>query len=73
MTNATGEPDFLSAKDIASSDRLIFALDVSGTDETKRLVEHLGDSEPLAGRGQLEACVSGNLTQYLGMRHGDFQ
>ncbi len=36
--------DFLSTKDIPPEDRLIFALDVSGPDEAKQLVERLGDA-----------------------------
>jgi orotidine-5'-phosphate decarboxylase len=55
---------FLSDKDIAPSDRLIFALDVANADVAKQLVEDLGDSVSFYKLG-LELFMAGGYFELL--------
>jgi len=64
MSSDPAEANYLSTKDIPPSERLIFALDVPGTDEARRLVEHLGDSVTFYKIG-LELFMSGGYFELL--------
>ena len=57
-------PSLLSSKDIAPSERLIFALDVPTTDEARRLVKHLGDSVRFYKLG-LELSMAGGYFELV--------
>lgn len=54
----------MQPKDIASKDRLIFALDVADTASARALVEQLGDSVTFYKLG-LELCMSGGYFELL--------
>jgi orotidine-5'-phosphate decarboxylase len=60
----TGDPIFLSTKTIPPEDRLIFALDVPGVDEAKRLVETLGDAVQIYKVG-LELFAAGGYFELI--------
>lgn len=64
MNETAHDRRFLSTKDIPSSERLIFALDVPGTDEAKRLVEALGDSVSFYKLG-LELFMAGGYFELV--------
>lgn len=67
MNTKMPSKSFLSDKDIPPSERLIFALDVPGTEEAKRLVEELGDCVSFYKLG-LELFMAGGyfeLVQWL--------
>ena len=57
-------PSLLSCKDIAPSERLIFALDVPTTDEARRLVKHLGDAVHFYKLG-LELSMAGGYFELV--------
>ncbi|MBT8421882.1 MAG: orotidine-5'-phosphate decarboxylase [Gammaproteobacteria bacterium] len=54
----------MKPKDIADTDRLIFALDVPDTDSARALVEQLGDAVTFYKLG-LELCMSGGYFELL--------
>ncbi|HSG38491.1 MAG TPA: orotidine-5'-phosphate decarboxylase [Thermoanaerobaculia bacterium] len=60
----TGDPIFLSTKTIPPEDRLIFALDVPGAEEAKRLVEGLGDAVQVYKVG-LELFAAGGYFELI--------
>lgn len=60
----TGDPVFLSTKTIPPEDRLIFALDVPGPEEAKRLVETLGDAVQVYKVG-LELFAAGGYFELI--------
>lgn len=60
----TGDPFFLSTKTIPPEDRLIFALDVPGPEEAKRLVETLGDAVQVYKVG-LELFAAGGYFELI--------
>ncbi|HEV2847035.1 MAG TPA: orotidine-5'-phosphate decarboxylase [Thermoanaerobaculia bacterium] len=60
----TGDPVFLSTKTIPPEDRLIFALDVPGAEEAKRLVESLGDAVQVYKVG-LELFAAGGYFELI--------
>ncbi|MDE0166463.1 MAG: orotidine-5'-phosphate decarboxylase [Bryobacterales bacterium] len=57
-------PSLLSSKDIAPSERLIFALDVPTTDEARRLVGRLGDAVRFYKLG-LELSMAGGYFELV--------
>ena len=57
-------PSLLSSKDIAPSERLIFALDVPTTDEARRLVRRLGDAVRFYKLG-LELSMAGGYFELV--------
>jgi len=63
MTNPT--LNLLSDKDIPTKERLIFALDVPGTEYAKELVNELGDSICFYKIG-LELFMSGDYLKFIG-------
>ena len=57
-------PNKVLPKNIPNRERLIFALDVSGADEARALIERLGDSVQFYKLG-LELCMSGDYFTLL--------
>jgi len=64
-SSETKSPSLLSSKDIPSQERLIFALDVPGIEQAKRLVNDLGDTIGFYKIG-LELFMSGNYLDFIG-------
>jgi len=65
----SGDSSMLSVKDIAVSDRVIFALDVQSAADARALVESLGDSVSFYKIG-LELCMAGGYFELLAWLRG---